>query len=329
MTNQHIYYEKYIKYKQKYLELKKLIGEANEHIILVATHNYRLLCILNKLRIHSLNINIQIKRFKNCAIVKIFNKNGITCVQLIYEGIQNQTKENKLDSAYYQETDRNQIILEINNPEYQIDSNKQIYLIRHGEGIHNILTKPQEKELKDTGNIKGNNQNYKDAILTKEGNNQAIIAGNFLNDYFNTYFKLSQKKNFNNKYYFCASDLYRTRETIGNIKYILNKTIKGSFSEPIFVLSCIHEISPLQHQTNSTEHDCDNSKKLLNPPNIYNSSICNNNNLAQPLCSSIFKKFGNISYQTRIDWSKYKSRDNCSKNNINIIKEILSVIPGK
>ncbi len=326
------YYEKYIKYKTKYFKLKNLIGGTSKNIIIVATHSYRLQCILNGMRKISKQFQEHpeqykyIKRFKNCAIVRIFRNLEYICVQLIYQGIYDEYND-ETDDTHYELGDIHTFKLEINitqYPTYSIPPNVEIFLIRHGEGIHNVISKEEKEKLKENpinNKVLFVKQNLKDARLTDKGNKQAFIAGHKLNTYLNNNFKT-----FNNNYYFCASDLYRTQETIGNIKYVLNKSIKGKFRDPIYIISCIHEITPHIREVNATEHDCDNPGKIVKETSIYNMPKCIGNNLK---CNSISKKIRQISYTTYIDWSKYKQRNICSNTSditSNIIKEILSVI---
>jgi hypothetical protein len=302
--NQINYSEKYIKYKTKYNELKNLIGGTQKNIFIVATHSYRLQCILNGMRKISNQFQqnpIQyshIKRFKNCAIVRIYrNTNGNTCVQIIFEGVYDGIMDPK-DTTHFEKADIESFLLEINSnthPTYLIPVDVEIYLVRHGEGMHNVAPKTQKdsKELLD-------------ALLTPNGHIQAYTAGIELNKYLNLRDDLKLAK-----YTFCASDLRRTHETISKIKHVLNNDKlkrKGLPVSQIYILSCIHEITPNLREDNATEHDCDNPTKLAQT-SIYNTSIQHN-----PKTQNSIK----------INWSNYISRDNCH-NNINIIQQILAL----
>jgi broad specificity phosphatase PhoE len=309
MINDNTYFEKYIKYKKRYIELKtKYTQNPNiKNVILVATHSYRLQCILNRLRIMSTNKTMDgIKRFKNCAIVRIFRSpTGNTCVELFFEGIY----AGPPDPTHFEEPDREQILFEIEinytNKDYSISDDVEIYLIRHGEGEHNIATGEQKHILNDT---------LKDAKLTDNGNKQARTAGDKLNSYFSS-------RIFNPTYYFCASDLSRTQETIANIKYVLNNNRKGDEENPIFIIPCIHEITPnVRAIGNATEDNCDDIKKLAQGTSIYNTTSC-----SIDTCKEISINIDGTKHTTRLDWTKYTSRENCSSQNI--IKNILTVIP--
>ncbi len=311
MINKSNYFDKYLKYKNKYLELKNLIGGNPNlnNIILIATHSYRLQCILNTLRVVSINSKVDIKRFKNCAVVRVYRgPNGNTCVQIIFVGIFKGPLDPS-DTSHFEEIDKNNFILEISNPEYSIPENTEIYFIRHGEGEHNLKTIKDESLLLD-------------AKLTEEGNKQAREAGEFLNTYFTS-------RNISNtlKYYFCASDLHRTRETIGNIKDVLNskgrKHPDTNFNK-IFVLSCLHEITPKEREKgHATEALCDNPDKLAPNTHAYNMPKCVNLSNSNP---DVKKDEGCTKINTTvIDWSKYDThRKNCASKNI--IKEILKII---
>jgi uncharacterized CHY-type Zn-finger protein len=308
MTNEIIYAEKYIKYKNKYFKLKQLIGGANKNIIIVATHSYRLQCILNEMRVNSIDKyqSTQIKRFKNCAVVRVYRDTdhascSNTCVEIIFQGIYTGIIDPK-DTSHFEKADVNKVILKLNNPNYAIPENVEIYFIRHGEGVHNIDKKPDDVLL--------------DAELTLDGNKQALEAGDVLNKYFTT------DKYVNSKYYYCASDLHRTHETIGNIKHILNKNNKGNASEPIFVVSCVHEITPNKHETIVTEPNCDNPTNLAKT-SIYNNPKCSIGNQQGPACQTVIIKIDGVQHNIKIDWSKHKiTRENC--NGKNIIQELLA-----
>jgi broad specificity phosphatase PhoE len=309
MINDNTYFEKYIKYKKRYIELKTKYTQNPDikNVILVATHSYRLQCILNRLRIMSTNKTMNgIKRFKNCAIVRIFRSpNGNTCVELFFEGLYDGPPD-PTDTTHFEETDTKQILFEIENKDYSIPNDVEIYLIRHGEGEHNIATSEQKHILNDT---------LKDAKLTDNGNKQARTAGDKLNSYFSS-------RNFkpNPTYYFCASDLSRTQETIANIKYVLNNNSKGEKENPIYIIPCIHEITPLERaKGNATEDNCDDIKKLVPTTSIYNTTSC-----SIDTCKEISININGTKYTTGLDWTKYKSREICSSQNI--IKNILAII---
>jgi hypothetical protein len=324
MTNQINYFDKYIKYKTKYSELKETIGGAKKNFFIVATHSYRLQCILNGFRIHSMQSSVgYIKRFKNCAIVRIFRKdNGNTCVQLVFAGIykgefNSSTGKyisyiDERDDSHYETPDEKTFSLEINtkipeNKQYLIPKDVEIYLIRHGEGEHNVASKEDKKTLVD-------------AKLTQDGHTQAQQSAIILNEYFNS----RQLKNVN--YIFYASDLHRTRQTIGNIKHILNINGKGDIKKnSIYVISCIHEITPITHPDRAADHQCDQ-----NPQNksAYNLPKCTTLTQTNDMCNSVSIIFNGITYKIPIDWSKYSiNRDDATMNtrcaSKNIIQQIL------
>jgi broad specificity phosphatase PhoE len=307
MINDNTYFEKYVIYKTRYIELKKKSTQNPniKHVILVATHSYRLQCILNRLRIMSTNKKMNgIKRFKNCAIVRIFrNYDENTYVELFFEGIYDGPLD-KTDKSHFEKKDTQNFLFKIENKDYTIPNDVEIYLIRHGEGEHNIATGEQKHTLNDT---------LKDAKLTYNGNKQARTAGDKLNSYFSI-------RKFKPTYYFCASDLSRTQETIANIKYVLNKANKGEKENPIYIIPCIHEITPnVRAIGNATEDNCDDIKKLAPKTSIYNITSCSIDK-----CKEISININGTKHTTRLDWTKYTSRDTCSSHNI--INNILAII---
>jgi hypothetical protein len=333
MSNQINYFDKYIKYKIKYNQLKNLSGGTHKNIFIVATHSYRLQCILNAMRVKSYVSMFQhIKRFKNCAIVRIFrdDKTGDTCVQLIYEGIYPGYND-ATDDTHYEEGEKNRILLRINNKlsqDYSIPANVEIYFIRHGEGIHNTLNKAEKEILKNESTNPEKialQQRLLDAHLNENGHTQAHTSGIELNKYFNSRQDLKSVT-----YKFCASDLHRTQETIAHVKYNLNNNYKGNKIDPIFIISCIHEIAPISEirETYATVHDCDNPNKILKPSSIYNTPKCTITQLH--LCQTLTIPISSnpiINHNENINWSHFKTpRDKCH-NNKNIIEQILELIP--
>jgi broad specificity phosphatase PhoE len=153
--------DKYLKYKFKYINLKKQIslqsqkgGVDPEPInILIVSHNSRLRCLFSKLFSGE-----NIPRFKNAAIVKLelvsdIVKGGeVVKVKLIYEGEVNNPKkgyavmgEPKGFDTKLKE-DFPKIKLSINDSTLT-NKNYNIYLVRHGEGTHN--TKKGEYKEED------------------------------------------------------------------------------------------------------------------------------------------------------------------------------------
>lgn len=104
-----------------------------------------------------------------------------------------------------------------------------IYLIRHGEGEHNV---------KETG-IKGISKKMGikplDAPLTVNGIEQANVCGIFLANYFEQKYE---------KIYFFASYLRRSQQTVACIANKIQTKVDASISHKIVILSCINEIGP-------------------------------------------------------------------------------------
>jgi bisphosphoglycerate-dependent phosphoglycerate mutase len=201
------------------------------------------------------------------------------------------------------------------------DKNIDIYIIRHGEGTHNIK-KGLKKKLTQ---VFGNN----DTELTKNGINQAINAGNALKKYL-----------INNKItkfdYLFGSKLKRTRQTLINI---LGQIDIENFNIPkhIIILPCSHELSKFKESINCDEL---NESTFIPSENRANcvcgatdtmSINCNTTKIqTNPEC--INEKGYNIDWtkfneftQKRALYSK-KDLEYSGCRNTNFIKQIIDII---
>lgn len=140
-----------------------MIGGAEENIVILGTHNYRLKCFFS-----SFNQPKFSKNFKNCAIIKCTKSDEQIAFEMIYEGevLSNDSKKNE----YWTVEDFNK---SVQNFKYNIPPNTIIYLVRHGQGYHNIVTR-----LTKVGKII-TTDDIQDANLTTEGINQAKRAGEY------------------------------------------------------------------------------------------------------------------------------------------------------
>jgi broad specificity phosphatase PhoE len=304
-------------------------------VIGIVTHNGRIKCLLESIGVKIMRQNAKNKkeemRFKNCAIISLTIKNNNLTVKLEYDG---EIGENAKNSEYYyfttSETNSKNIHFDdvSYNKLYNDDvlkklqlpldtNNKVIYIIRHGDGVHNKMNFSQK-----FGTKLSPSQSLVDASLTDLGKTQAENAGLALkNVVFN---------------YLFVSDLKRTRETLStiliNIKKanITQKKIAAYARNDVYVLPCSHELKY------NKSGDCDGSQKLFNIKIAdENKTSCKINTLDTNNCNNIYR-FTEKSLS--INWKYYKEfyneqmrnddlsahNNNCA--NINMISMIFYII---
>lgn len=185
-----------------------------EHLFL-ATHGGRIRCLLQKY----FKGKIVQHGYNNCAIVKLYKRENYLYAELFYEG--EVTKGHKLKRKHHTKETFGKIK---SNNFFTLDlDNKIIYLIRHGEGIHNthsLLEKFTTQLLTF------------DPELTEEGIKQAENCGNFLHNY------LVKNKIDKSKVHFYSSYMKRAYTTIANIM----KKCEMHHNKNIFIVPCSHEI---------------------------------------------------------------------------------------
>jgi broad specificity phosphatase PhoE len=238
-------------------------GGSSDINILIVSHNARMRCLLNKI----LGNLEKIAKFQNCAIVKIqLNYNDLDTIELFYEGELSEsekgTKKSKKEedkTLYFtnknKESDpkikyvifsKKTLDIKTNMGLNKLKKDYTIYVVRHGQAEHNTLKGIKYEKL-------FNYNKYLDANLTKNGEEQAMLAN----------YKI---KNIHFDYLF-VSKLRRTIET-GRILLANNNNL---IEKPI-VLPCSYELN----YTN--KKDCDEAdngilKNYFPPENI---SICDN-----------------------------------------------------
>lgn len=256
--------------------------------ILIVSHGNRMRCLLSELYKREFK-----KKFKNTAIllmkIRSDSENTTLETSLFYDG------ELSSDTAYATDSKKNNKYLtnntndknyfgnletKLNNKIY--NGNYDIYIVRHGEGIHNLAGK-FAKAL--------NQSKYFDPKLTDEGVRQANRSGKNLTEI-----------RFDNVF---ISDLYRTKHTLESLNLELN-------IKPV-VLPCAQE---LNKYTYTTSH-CDNS--LINLINgAENVSKCKS--YVNKECKSNDEKCNEIKNKCLdiADWSYYEKNKklNCVKNNM-------------
>jgi hypothetical protein len=187
----------------------------------------------------------------NCAIIKINYSNNAFKFEMIYQGELDKDKLNSknIEKKYWTISSFNKIYsIPIKNKknDYKFDKNLEIYIIRHGKGIHNISS--TRRKIKGVFDFLHNIRPFRkikerdkffDAELDKLGIIQAQNAGDFLKDYLN-------KNNINinsddNNTIIGASRLHRTRQTISQIMFRVLENNIQRFN--IYIFPCIFEIS--------------------------------------------------------------------------------------
>ncbi len=221
---------KYLKYKSKYINAKReILGGSiimqptnNNNIILCGTHNNRLQCYFKYINRNNYYQEYPNKSFNNCVIIRCIREDNKIRFNMIYEGESNGDDIVSVCSM----TDSCWDILSFNNyfnnylydVDIDIPPNTEIFLIRHGLGVHNKMNL-LEKIL----NTKNDSQ------LDPVGLEQAVRAGIFLKGYFANFYK-------NVNVIFMASYLMRAQQTIALIMKMLG------MNETIYIVPCSHEL---------------------------------------------------------------------------------------
>jgi hypothetical protein len=177
--------------------------ENNKKYVFIATHDNRLQCFFSKL-FYDNKIKTNIKRFKNCAIIHIKCQNGFITFNMVYDGDIDITIEK--EGLFYKQEEFNDLSRQVCYRIYDKSNNYdniEIFLIRHGKGIHNIDMKKRKKmgakdAFKYAFKSKKMNTEHEliDAELTNSddktstklnGISNAIKAGSSLNKYLETF----------------------------------------------------------------------------------------------------------------------------------------------
>lgn len=224
--------------------------QSNPHIIAVSHQNR----IKKWIKEYCTCSDIDTVRFMNGAVIKIEFIGGVANMSLLYAGDSSSLHESK---PYYQtdkfiETNQPSLnytatpfICSLNTPnKYQIE-NGIIYLVRHGEALHNLSLK---KAVWKGRLIKGR---ISDTLLTEIGCKQMDGAAQSIFDDLNV-------RDFCGFYVnrYASSDLNRARETMYRIHTklyeiyastnpgLLNNPLEPSnkFPTEMVIIPCLHEI---------------------------------------------------------------------------------------
>jgi hypothetical protein len=254
------YLDKYLKYKNKYLNLKKILVGGNEvktnlsssdkKIFIISSHHNRMVTMifdfLQKMGLPipryigdgldpeidrsdpSLPPNQQKFILDNCTTLKIIKEGDQVKISMLYP-------ESRVKEESKSKTDIDGLNLHIIWPEYP--DNLIVYLVRHGEGEHNIFD--IKKSPYSTYSEEKIKELLLDPELTTKGDVQAIeCAGKIFLDINKLY------NESNVQIYFGCSYLKRTLQTVYMIRQIfiiLNK-LKCIIDDKIYVIPCIQEM---------------------------------------------------------------------------------------
>jgi broad specificity phosphatase PhoE len=271
--------------------------------ILSTTHGARLKCLVDQI-CGTYDKNVW---FKNCCILKLsLSTHDDSChLSMIHQG----SVIHREDAIYYRTPDlhlpadqrSNDVIFEpvicpihrLNLIPGSIKHNYDIYMIRHGESLHNLPT---------------SQHNVTDTSLTFAGIQQANDAGKII-DF------LGLKKI---DYMFC-SNLKRTRETLIHCIESIHST---HVPDRIVVLPCSHEI------TYVNEPNCDEKQNQSNGSYYFeNVSKCSNKHQRNKQCTddSILGPDALSKINLSIDWT-YEDRSNMCNDQNNMIFNMINII---
>jgi len=324
------YFAKYMKYKKKYLQMAGRIknnkeptiaNTNNEEInIAICTHDGRMRCFVDHFFRNILaekNRDMKNIRFKNCAILHLQIFENKLKLSLVYSGEVKDKKrqyfvsENSSQPKNSSETNNNIIFdtIELDDPNVIqkitgiTQNNKNtinIYIIRHGEGRHNL--KPTffvSQKNKNTHVSYYDKKTTKDPVLTDDGELQAFRCSHAFN-------RIMSNKPLHFK--FC-SKLHRTFQTLSlatkNINYVGENTI---------VLPCSHEL-----------HFKKDSKNIKTCDEMNKNTLVTAENMSK--CKSIDTNKKDDEHCKDRDWSYYNEfRANNKCRNTNMIREVMSIV---
>jgi|SaaInlStandDraft_6_1057023.scaffolds.fasta_scaffold15403_2 hypothetical protein len=258
---------------------------------LVSTHDERLLHLLKKLDVDTMN-GKEYVHFKDCAIVLFKlnykegenDKNSIE-ISLFYEGeISNEktkhdknkvwyfTKENstdklkKFDTKNIISSDIAKYVSILNLKQDDVkNKNIEIYMITNGE---------HEEKYTNNGI---NEETNKDRELTINGYQQSRRAGYFFSETWNDTDLIDNE--WNSHRYIFISDLWRSTETINKMVYDTSTEVTNLKIAPVYRLPCSHELESPANWTKSDKNS------------LYKCLTYNNTQLSR--CSNLMTGNGN------------------------------------
>jgi broad specificity phosphatase PhoE len=334
------YYKKYIKYKNKYLQLRyKLIGGTDfelqpqppapqppststaqsaqpstslvsekHRIFVIVTHQKWLECFLTAFLEDKYKTTK--RKFKNCMCLCISKKTSISIgITMVCQGYLDPA--DKKDESLYFNT------LEFNNNNYTcnfehnelLPPNTTMMFVRHGNGFHN-------SETGLLGLIKKNrNQSkYRDALLTDLGKEQAKWASVAILRHLRTITD-SHKKHCV-CVYFCASILRRAIQTSSILLSCL-RTCNEPYCTGITYDPCVYVFYNINEVVN-----CDGNTGTLNPentPTCKRAGVIGENDCStMTVNSGDFQSNESVKISSHVDQSKILSDPNHTTSTIDV-----------
>ena len=255
-----------------------------DEILIIGSHQARIRCLMRNL--YPSKWNPDVERFRNGAVIKIIITSGGLTSELLYVGRPDPTPKNKVHYNIASFNDRfNPTIL--NKSEIPIVPEGvrfTIYLVRHGEALHNTM---KQKIIKNYQSVAG----VKDTTLSDLGIEQAKSAGEEIgNDIRMDSGSLSLRH-----VTLYSSDLLRTMQTIFYAASILDLPSKNKV---ITILPCNHEIS------SASAASCDGFVVRQGIVAQENKQICGPA-VDDPKCLRIFEILRGNGF--RLNWTPYCS----------------------
>lgn len=245
-----------------------------KHLFIIAAHHGRIVCFLNRLAFLSKQSSIfrdKNKGLQNLAVVKFsvvpFDDDKTNCsvvAKLLFPGIQNDEKVSKKHYEYLTKFHQS-FFLPIASlfGDEPLTAPIVFYMIRHGRGEHNVLSKTQ-KFLRPVFSPV-----YDPLLVTNEGIDDAATA---INTDLLTYPNAET-------IYLVSSPLRRCIETLA-LMYPTFQT-NPKIVRNIIILSCLHEFTASVKKKYAQTGHCDNdsSSRLQqsgrwNARNAQNTSMC-------------------------------------------------------
>jgi phosphohistidine phosphatase SixA len=219
----------------------------------------------------------EIASFMNCAILKIHMNGSYVTIELVYQGELDEDKGKKRryfvtqsdntqsdntqsDNTQSDNTQSDNIVkvvfekitLPLENTILSHFINKEnytFYLMRHGQGDHNVRTGFWKKATAVVG--------IGNTTLTQTGINQAINAADFAANELNL-----DPTTIN---YLFTSDLKRTRQTLAYfyMQLCINKKLINNTNKTFYILPCSHELSYVKSNESITNIDKLNDGLLI------------------------------------------------------------------
>lgn len=239
--------DKYLKYKLKYINLRKQIGSGNIYTSIIVTHNGKLRCLLDKLGFSDEeNFNVRQKKFKNCVVLKLQITSNQMTIEMIDQG--DLSKEDNYSMKPYF-TSFNKIL--DHGLSDAGDNTFIFYLVRHGDGTHN------------KAKIQGSKEKIIDPSLTQVGIKQCIETGKKL---------AALNINFN---FLFVSELVRTRQSLFYLRKggINLEPINEKFNK-VIVLPCSRELVYDSDSCDVNQATTQENEMLCDPLKSTNPDYC-------------------------------------------------------